>query len=239
MKLEPSPFDTRIFACSIGRLVVDPTDGAADLEAALDEARARYAVLFLRTTSTHPVVEELARRGHRPVDRLVTSTLRSTSFTQPASVGDVAIEHVDKLDDELDVATVAAFTAETMRTSHFHADPRLSPESTRQLFQEWARNDVTGRARRTIVARAGREIVGFVAIVIAGSVAIIDLVSVTPTWQGRGIGGLMLASFVEWVASTGLEATVGTQVDNPAQRLYERYGFVPTSEHLTYHLWLT
>lgn len=238
MKLESSPFDSRIYGCSIGRLVVEPADRSSDLVAAIEAGRASsFLVLFLRTLSTHLIVPALAQLGYEPVDRLITSTLRVRSASS-TSVPGVSIDHHERLDNERDIATLAAFTAETMRTSHFHADPRLSPQATRQLFAEWARNDITHRASRTIVARAGNEVVGYITVLIHETTAIIDLVAVAPVWQGRGIGSALMTSFVEWVATTELEATVGTQATNPALALYERHGFVPTGEHLTYHLWL-
>jgi len=238
MKLESSPFDSRIYGCSIGRLVVEPADTSGDLVAAIAAGRASdFAVLFLRTLSTHPLVPELAQLGYEPVDRLITSTLRSQNSIATLVPG-VSIEHHERLVEERDIAALATFTAETMRTSHFHADPRLAAESTRQLFSEWARNDVTHRARRTIVARAEDEVVGYITVLISETTAIIDLVAVSPTWQGRGIGSALVTSFIQWVATTDLEATVGTQATNRALALYARHGFTPTSEHLTYHLWL-
>ena len=42
----------------------------------------------------------------------------------------------------------------------------------------------------------------------------------------------------DWTGARPIAATVGTQADNPALRLYARCGFVPTATHVTYHLWL-
>jgi len=137
---------------------------------------------------------------------------------------------------------VAAIAGEAIRTSHLHADPRLPAERTRALYAAWATNDVTGRAQRTIVARAGRALVGYLAVVTAPvsapRTAMIDLVAVAATWRGRGAGASLLAGFIDWIGDRAITATVGTQADNPALRLYARCGFVPTATHVTYHLWL-
>jgi GNAT superfamily N-acetyltransferase len=56
--------------------------------------------------------------------------------------------------------------------------------------------------------------------------------------RGRGAGAALIAGFVDWLGDRAITATVGTQADNPALRLYARCGFVPTATHVTYHLWL-
>jgi GNAT superfamily N-acetyltransferase len=125
-----------------------------------------------------------------------------------------------------------------MRTSHLHADPRLPAARTRELYAAWARNDVTGRAQRTIVARSERAVIGYLTVLVTPGTAVIDLVAVTASRQGLGVGSALLASFIEWIGGREIAATVGTQADNPARRLYARCGFVPTARHFTYHLWL-
>ena len=133
-------------------------------------------------------------------------------------------------------------TGEAIRTSHLHADPRLPAERTRALYAAWATNDVTGRAQQTIVARAGRSLIGYLTVVAtpatAPTTAMIDLVAVAAAWRGRGAGAALVAGFVDWLGDRPITATVGTQADNPALRLYARCGFVPTATHVTYHLWL-
>ncbi|HEX8110750.1 MAG TPA: GNAT family N-acetyltransferase, partial [Kofleriaceae bacterium] len=80
----------------------------------------------------------------------------------------------------------------------------------------------------------------------ATAAAMIDLVAVAAAWRGRGAGARLLAGCIDWLGDWigdrpgdhAHVATVGTQADNPALRLYRRCGFVPTATHVTYHLWL-
>ena len=67
----------------------------------------------------------------------------------------------------------------------------------------------------------------------------IDLVAVAAAWHGKGVGSAMIASVISWIGDRDVVATVGTQAENPALSLYTRHGFVPSHEHVTYHLWLT
>ncbi|HEX2686610.1 MAG TPA: GNAT family N-acetyltransferase [Kofleriaceae bacterium] len=249
MRLVACPFDSEHYGLAIGRLVREAGDGPAELAAAITAARReRYAVVFVRLAGDDPLRGALAAAGHAPVDTLVTSMLAARSALPrspepaPELAPELTIEHHDRLADPADVAAVAAISGEAIRTSHLHADPRLPAERTRALYAAWATNDVTGRAQRTIVARAGRELIGYLAVVATPGTAMIDLVAVAAAWRGRGAGASLLAGFIDWLGDRAgdpsLVATVGTQADNPALRLYARCGFVPTATHVTYHLWL-
>lgn len=234
MLIEDSPFDSAHYGIKIGRIVPDDT---ADLSPTLATGKERdYAVLFLRVSDASPLVDELAARGITPCETLVTSTLKTP--TRHPSRATCTIEQHERVTDPADIDAIAALTGEAIHNTHLHVDPKLPTEKTRALYAAWARNDVTGRAQRTIIARDGGQIVGYITVVIAHETAMIDLVAVTPARQGGGFGGAMLDAFLAWIATTGLGATVGTQSDNRALGLYQRYGFVPTQVQSTYHLWL-
>jgi GNAT superfamily N-acetyltransferase len=244
MQVLASPFDSNHYGLAVGRLVRDAGDGPDDLHAAIEVARReRFAVVFVRLAEGDPLCGVLARGGHAPVDTLVTSTLGAERPTIEGNAA-ITIEHHDRLDDPADVDAVAAITMESMRTSHLHADPRLPIARTRELYAAWARNDVTHRAQRTIVARAPRaagaagELIGLLSVLATPDTAMIDLIAVSASWHGRGVGTALVASFLAWIDERGLAATVGTQAENPARRLYARAGFVPTATHFTYPLWL-
>jgi len=254
MRVEASPFDAQHYGLPIVRLVREPGDGPAALDAAISTARReRHAVVFVRLAGDDPLRDALHAAGHAPVDTLITSTLgperpaisRSAKLAPELAPGlaprlapGLTIERHARLADPADIAAVAAITGEAMRTSHLHADPRLPADRTRALYAAWATNDVTGRAQHTLVARAGGALIGYLAVVTAPHAAMIDLIAVAAAWRGRGAGAALVGGFVDWIAGRPITATVGTQADNPALRLYRRCGFVPTATHVTYHLWL-
>ncbi len=234
MRLEPSPFDSRHYALRIGRLV-EPTVG--ELRPTLAAARADgYDVVVVRVADDDPVRAALDRAGHAPVDVLVTSTLGPARPLAAATTD--AIEEHPIIDDPADVAAVAGITTASIQTSHLHADPRLPRERTDALYAEWVRNDLAGRAARTFLARDRGAVVGYLTAVAQPDHVMIDLVAVDPAHHGRGLGTALIGAFIAWVDARGAVATVGTQRDNPALRLYARCGFVPARTQFTYHLWL-
>jgi GNAT superfamily N-acetyltransferase len=52
-------------------------------------------------------------------------------------------------------------------------------------------------------------------------------IGVVPASRGRGIGGALLGALLQVARAVGLRAvSLNVEAGNPAQRLYERYGFV-------------
>lgn len=233
-----SPFDSAHYELKIGRLEIAT---AAELSPALQTARTeRFDVVFLRVSRANDELRHaLAALEIAPLEELVTSTLSEQPPPSIPVTSDLTIEHhAGPLRSPSDIDAIAALTAGTITQSHLHADARLPRAQTRNVYAAWARNDVSGRAQRTIIARAGAEIVGYLTILCTATLAVIDLVAVSASWQGRGVGSALVDSFVTWVRGEGLVGRVGTQSDNRALALYERFGFVPSDRQLTYHLWL-
>lgn len=53
-------------------------------------------------------------------------------------------------------------------------------------------------------------------------------IAVSPGWRGRGVGSAILRRLQEIATASGLEGlSLSVHADNPAQRIYQRAGFVP------------
>ena len=83
----------------------------------------------------------------------------------------------------------------------------------------WVR-DVLLPGHDVWVADVGRRVVGLLAV----SAGWLDQLYLSPDWRGRGLGGRFLALAKE-TQPTGLQLWA-FQVNEPAQRFYERHGFV-------------
>lgn len=251
MRVLVSAFDSQQYGLHIGRAMAEPSDRIADLEAAMALAQPPFDVVFVRTPTESLLDSDLRRRGHAPADVLVTSTLTDSPEATVVPTSRFAIETHDRVSDHQDLAAIEAISASVLRRSHLHSDPRLPMEITRRYYAAWARNNATGRARQTVLARADQTVIGYLSILhrtppatpIASPSAdrvqvVIDLIAVDAAWQGQGVGAALLTTLAAWLAARpGAVATVGTQADNPALKLYRRFGYLPTERQATYHVW--
>lgn len=231
--LTASAFDSEIYGVRVGKLA--PTT-PADVTTGLAAARGQFDVVFVRIDAQQrDVAAALAWHEVPPLETLVTSELGDAVAPPAAAV----VEEHARLADVADIAVISRFTGAAIRTSHYHADPRLPAERTQQLYARWMENDLRGRALATLVVRGDAGPVGALTIVAAGpGRAAIDLVAVDPARHGEGIGGALVGAFIRWVRERGLVGRVGTQADNRALALYQRCGFVPVERAQTYHVWL-
>lgn len=78
-------------------------------------------------------------------------------------------------------------------------------------------------AGRLCVHRQGREI------------RIVDI-ALLPEFRGQGLGTRLLEDVLEEGEATGLVVTIHVEKHNPAQRLYQRLGFVPIEDNGVYWL---
>ncbi len=236
MKILASPFDSAHYRMRVARLHIDETEGDSALGEAEQQAISEgYDVVFARVLAGTPVHAAFTNRGAHHVDELITSRRDVGGPVQGST--ELAIEHLERLVEPRDIEAVARMTAHGITRSHLHADVRLPVERTRELYERWAINDVTGRAQGVFIARVGETVAGYISVLTRDGNAILDLVVVSPERRGLGIGGQLVAACCRWATASAHPALVGTQADNPALRLYARAGFVPVSTHLTYHLW--
>ena len=59
-------------------------------------------------------------------------------------------------------------------------------------------------------------------------------ISLLPAWRGRGIGSYLLSLLAQEADMAGKSIRLYVEPDNPARRLYERFGFVITHQHPIY-----
>lgn len=63
----------------------------------------------------------------------------------------------------------------------------------------------------------------------ADTVHVLDI-ALLAEWRGRGIGRACLQSLMREAQASGRAVTIYVEAGNPARRLYDRLGFVPTGE---------
>jgi ribosomal-protein-alanine N-acetyltransferase len=107
------------------------------------------------------------------------------------------------------------------------------PWSHRLFVEELAQR----KSRAYRAAWIGGEIVGFAGLMLIDDEAHVNNIAVDPTWQGRGLGRLILLDMTRVALELGsrhltLEVRVGNQ---PAIALYRRFGMAPVGVRPNYY----
>ena len=66
-------------------------------------------------------------------------------------------------------------------------------------------------------------------------IRIVDI-AILSEHRGRGTGTALLTTLLDEAAAAGKRLSIHVELNNPAQRLYERLGFAPVEEHGVYRL---
>ncbi|MDO0926191.1 ribosomal protein S18-alanine N-acetyltransferase [Streptomyces sp. TG1A-8] len=116
----------------------------------------------------------------------------------------------------------------------------LFPEdawSRGMFWSELAHSRGPEATRRYLVAEADGRIAGYAGLAAAGELADVQTIAVARHHQGTGLGGRLLAELLR--AATAFECAevmLECRVDNiRAQKLYERFGFVPVGFRRGYY----
>lgn len=125
--------------------------------------------------------------------------------------------------------------------SRFHADPLIPRRTADAVKREWVANYLSGkRGEALFVAESGGMPIGFLAALATGPagerIRVIDLIGVDRSFQGRGAGTALIASFIDDSAGGYTRLRAGTQIANlPSLRLYETCGFMITGASYVLH----
>ncbi|MGC9356432.1 MAG: GNAT family N-acetyltransferase, partial [Anaerolineae bacterium] len=122
--------------------------------------------------------------------------------------------------------------------SRFHRDSHFPQGAAGEMYVIWVRKVGAGRGE-ILVAEVGDRVAGFIACDVEDGVGDIALVGLAPEFRGQGLGGLLVRASLRWFQREGCStAQVVTQGHNvPAQRIYQRAGFLTKRVSLVYHRW--
>jgi RimJ/RimL family protein N-acetyltransferase len=231
------PWDSEFFGLRIGRVMSDRLTGS-QIGILLDWCRQeRIDCLYLLLD---PAAEEILRRlealGFRAVDTRVTLTRPCGKPASTVELRGVTIRAFAQPDlpDLREIARVSH------RNTRFWNDPNFPRSLCEALYVRWIEKSCATPGDRVFVAELEGRPAGYIACERQESgQGRIGLFAVAETARGRGIGGGLLRSAIEWFRAEGMrEISVVTQGDNePARRAYEKQGFSVESSGLWLHYW--
>jgi len=140
-----------------------------------------------------------------------------------------------------DLPCLKAIAKTAYHDTRFYYDGHFSDELCSQLYEVWIEKSMSGYADAVLVVGAPGKPEGYISCRLnkVQKRGKIGLVGVSEAARGRGLGKALIRSAVDWFYSQGMESVeVVTQGRNlPAQRLYQRCGFITGGLKLWYHRW--
>ena len=226
-------WDSKFFNRRIGRLERPRLDPQL-LAHALQWAReSRIDCLYFLADANDSQTARLAQDNEfLPVDVRLT-------FGRPVPNGPSPRASQVRLAQEGDLPALRAIAAKSHSDTRFYFDHHFDRARCDQLYETWIENSLHGFAQAVLVVERETTPVGYVTLHKRGDEAQIGLIAVAPGHQGSGLGKLLVEQSLEWARQQGArKMKVVTQGRNvPAQRLYQRCGFLTDSFEVWYHRW--
>jgi ribosomal protein S18 acetylase RimI-like enzyme len=190
--------------------------------------------LYLLATANDPkTIRLLEHGGFQFVD------IRITLETRIGNPPPLAAEFRVREARLADTPTLRAIAAVSHLDSRLYSDGHFPEERCRALYETWIVKSVNGWAQAVLVAELADEPVGYITCHLSPGVGEIGLLGVSDKAQGKGLGSQLIWQSLRWFKQQGVtDVIVVTQGRNvPAQRVYQKSGFIIRSIQLWYHYW--
>lgn len=246
---EHKDWETAFFGCPVVQLSLFV--GAAGCE----ERQLVAATLLSRWMGARPMIREyvtirvpaedvpllhvLEQQGFSVLVPMVTLESRTSGAAGGIPVSEVTLAPVEPQD----VPALAEIARRAFVYGRFWVEPRLSRDAAGEMYATWIRNCCNrSLADEVFVARVAGRLVGFIAVRCRryGSFQVgeINLIAVTPTMRGHGIGPALVEAGRRWARAQVKDMIVRTELPNvSAIRMYEKCGFRVGAGSLYYRLW--
>lgn len=235
--IEHLEWDSDFFGYKIGRLIPErlSLDDAAELRREMSARGFRCVYAFLDNGGIDSVRAAAEGRMILSDIRIVYELDAERFFSARSS--DPKIKLLDE-PNAADLDILRKIAREISGVSRFSFDPLFAPKAP-AMYELWVENIVRDPQGAIIAARSGDVVSGFIGCVSRGDEAELVLVGVDDAMRGAGLGGQLVFATTLYLLRRGAKKIrVKTQLRNlPANRLYQRNGFVVSDVKLIYHIW--
>jgi dTDP-4-amino-4,6-dideoxy-D-galactose acyltransferase len=139
-----------------------------------------------------------------------------------------------------DLPALRTIARQSHHDTRFYFDPRFDKARCDSLYEIWIEKSCQGYADAVLVAENENRVAGYITCKsLEPKVGQIGLLAVDRGAAGLGLGSALIRGALEWLRDrANEEVLVVTQGRNiPAQRCYQRAGFMSQSLRLSYHRW--
>ena len=223
-------WDTDKFGIKIGNLILEEPITQEKIKIARQEAALLdYDLLYMKEVfiPNNLLSEELIL-----ADEKVIYIKKSNGGTM-CSPRVVSLLHTPLTDELLNLSL------ESGKYSRYKLDKKLPESCFTTLYHAWIVNSLTGAIADDVLAvKDGDRVKGILTYKKKGKVYEIGIIAVSPENTGKGIGSLLMQSFLSKVP-VGCTVEVATQKRNRvACNYYEKNGFMVDKISNIYHLWI-
>jgi dTDP-4-amino-4,6-dideoxy-D-galactose acyltransferase len=224
--IEYLPWDSDFFNFKVGKTTITNSDfDFVAFENSLNNFKLVYLFSDSPIENSNNLFEEQKLTFSKPVEPSVSQSTKGIFNLRLISTNSKKLEDLVYLSGE---------------NSRFNLDPNFSNNEFKSMYLYWFKQAFDYSLGKQVVLKVlDGEPVGFVLYSIKGHFLNIELISVLPTFQGKGIASELLKE-LESVAFNNacLFLQVVTQgVNLKAVALYEKYGFHLKEKKFVYHFW--
>lgn len=232
-------WDSQFFERRIGQLPQPPQDragwGAVDADARKQGLECVYLLVDIQD---HPTIAAAQQAGFSMVDIRLTLGREITGEAIPIPKLPQGASLRAATPDDLPRLQQIARQSHT--DTRFFSDTHFDPTRSAEMYAVWIASYLE-EDENVIVWTAVQDgdPQGYLTCRVTGQSGRIGLVGLAPRARGKGLGTALLMAGLDWFAGRGaLQVEVVTQGRNlPAQRLYQRGGFLSTRVQLWFHKW--
>lgn len=119
--------------------------------------------------------------------------------------------------------------------SRFLKDPFFGKKKFQQLYQKWIDNSINDVNAKVLIYKINKNIAGFVSFKKQKQQAVIELIAVSPYFQGNKVGQHLLNAVENSLKAEALLRVATQETNLQACRFYEKYGFERINKQYIYH----
>lgn len=155
----------------------------------------------------------------------------------------VTARHTDRSIREClpdDISILKSIARANHRASRFYHDPVFSADLSDRMYELWIAGSCDDFANVALISCEHDVPTGYITCnLLPDGRGEIDLLGVSAQHRSKGIGGRLIDASMDWFHAQGVsQVEVVTQGRNiPAQRLYQKHGFLTQNIAHWYHWW--
>ncbi len=233
-----SEIDTKRFGIKVAKVYLEES---SEISTVFQNALALSTELLILRCSTQHInlAQQLEENGCFICDTLLyyKKSLTKIPLVFSSPEFEVIPCNFADVDEIRDVAT-AAF-ANYM--GHYHADSRLSSDSSNEVYVDWAMNRTKELPFFGVRLKKQGSIIGFISGQLDKEASEVDvpLLAIAPEFQGRGIFTQLITEMENWALQNSYKTIIySTQLQNVSvQKSLARNGFELQKSLYTFHRW--